>query len=212
MKLHTSAHHPHPGEAHAGAVDRRCLLDGAMIALLSFMVVLRAQAGNPVLQHLGGDFTLESVQGQVSLADFRRKVDLIYFGYTRCPDICQSTLADMAAAIDSLPEAVRTRIQPIFISLDPQRDTPASLSKYVDYFYQGMRGLTGSPATLSKVARRYGVSYRKVEDRSSAMGYTLDHSAYVYVLDQDGRISALLPYGSSVDDFVVKIEACLEPR
>lgn len=95
---------------------------------------------------------------------------------------------------------------------DQQRNTPASLSKCVDYFNPGMRGLTASPATLSKFARHYGVSYRKVEDRSSAMGYTLDHGAYVYVLDLGGHISALLPYGSSVDDFVVMIEACLEPR
>ncbi|MBI4741688.1 MAG: SCO family protein, partial [Betaproteobacteria bacterium] len=107
----------------------------------------------------GGDFTLQGAQGAVALQSYRGKVVLMYFGYTFCPDVCPTSLSLMAQAISGLEAGERERVQGIFISVDPGRDTPARLKEYAPFFHPSIVGISGSAEQLAAVARQYGASY-----------------------------------------------------
>jgi len=158
----------------------------------------------------GGDFILESATGRVSLTDFRGKVVLLYFGYRSCPDICPTSLATLSTAWQKLSEDEQNDVQLLFVSLDPERDTPILLKDYVDYFRANILGLTGSEVVLSQLAKQYGVAYRKVES-DSALGYLLDHSASIYLLDQQGQLSTTLRHGLTVEQIMASIQNLLTP-
>lgn len=146
-------------------------------------------------QPAGGDFTLQSVNGPVSLSDFRGKVVLLYFGYTSCPDICPTSLTLMRIALSQLNEAELAQVQGIFVSVDPQRDTPERLAQYSSHFHPNIRGITGTDEQVAEVASRYGAIYQ-VAEGDSAMGYTVDHSSVTQVIDQQGHLVGSLPHGS----------------
>lgn len=135
-----------------------------------------------------GDFTLQSVNGSISLDNFRDKVVIVYFGYTACPDICPTSMATLKHGLKQLTGAELAQVQGIFISVDPERDTPEHVQKYAQYFHPNIMGVTGKPEVLAEVAKRYNVTYRKVEMSNSAMGYTIDHSALLYILDKKGQV------------------------
>lgn len=136
----------------------------------------------------GGDFTLQSDSGPVGLADFRGKVVVLYFGYTACPDICPTSMATLKAALEQLtPEEVQ-HIQGIFISVDPERDKLEQVQRYVHHFHPAIVGVSGSLDELQTIARQYGAFFHKVEMAGSSMGYTIDHSATLYVIDRQGRL------------------------
>mgnify|MGYP000967679565 FL=1 len=107
----------------------------------------------------GGDFTLQSADGPVSLGDFRGKVVLLYFGYTYCPDVCPTSLAATAEALKALNPDELARVAVILVSVDPKRDTPARLKEYAEFFHPAMVGVTGTPEEIAAVAKRYGVFY-----------------------------------------------------
>lgn len=144
------------------------------------------------------DFRLTDHTGRPrTLADFRGKVVAVFFGYTHCPDVCPTTLADFAAALQQLgPDA--KRVQVIFVTVDPQRDTPELLQAFVPAFDPSFLGMYTDPDTLAKLAKEYKVVYQK----TSAKGgddYLIDHTAGTYVYDPAGRLRLLVPYGSSPD-------------
>lgn len=159
----------------------------------------------------GAPFTLQSQQGPVSLSDFEGKLALIYFGYTWCPDICPASLMYMASAIKNLTPEQQTRLQPLFISVDPERDTPERLQSYVTFFDAGMIGLTGEPEYLSELARAYGVFYRKIE-MDSAMGYAMDHSADFYLVNHKGELLAQLPHNLNIDQLTERLQQLLDDQ
>ena len=136
----------------------------------------------------GGDFTLQSADGAVNLADFRGKVVVLYFGYTACPDICPTSMATLKAAMALLTPIEVAKVQGLFVSVDPERDTLAHIQQYVRYFHPSLVGVSGAQVALQEITRRYGVFYRKVEVPGSAMAYTIDHSAVLYVLDKQGKL------------------------
>lgn len=142
-------------------------------------------------RHRGGDFTLDGASGPVSLHDFRGKVVLVYFGYMSCPDVCPTSLSRWGKALASLQPDELARVQPIFISVDPERDTPANLQPYATFFHPSILGLTGPRPTLARIALTYGASYSKVETGSS-LGYSVDHSAETYVIGPDGELAGTL--------------------
>jgi protein SCO1/2 len=158
----------------------------------------------------GGDFTLNSVQGEHSLSDFKGKLVLIYFGYTFCPDICPTNLGNLSIAYRQLSPAQKERVQILFVSVDPERDTPTRLKQYADYFEADIIGLTGEPGTLAEIARRYGVVYAKVDDPNNGTHYAVDHSAFTYVVDQQGRLQQQLPHATDPDQFVNTVQRYLE--
>ena len=148
---------------------------------------------------LGGDFTLVSDQGPVRLEDFRGRVVPIYFGFTHCPDVCITSLSSIAAALEKLTDEERGQIQPLFISIDPERDDPARVGEYARYFYPSMIGLTGTLEEVTKVAKSHFVIFEKVPLEDSNMGYTMDHSSIFYVVGRDGVIRSLIHHGESPD-------------
>jgi len=172
-----------------------------LLAVLSIGVGLWAgiqgKSAEPVTGYpdLGGDFTLVSDRGPVDLADFRGKVVPIYFGFTHCPDVCITSLGSIAAGLGELTEEERASVQPLFISIDPERDDPERVGEYARYFYPGMIGLTGSLEEITKVAKAHFVIFEKVPLDDSELGYTMDHSSIVYVVGKDGVIKSLIHHG-----------------
>ena len=145
-----------------------------------------------------GDFRLTDHNGQVrTLADFRGKVVALFFGYTHCPDVCPTTLSDFAAALQQLgPQA--ERVQVIFVTVDPQRDTPELLKQFVPAFNPGFLGMFADEVTLKQLAKEYKVVYQKTGVKGTD-DYLIDHSAGTYVYDPQGNLRLLMPYGSSPD-------------
>lgn len=149
---------------------------------------------------IGGDFKLISAEGPVKLADFKGKVVLLYFGYTFCPDICPTNLAIIALALRALDDDELDQVQVLFVSVDPERDTPDRLADYVRYFHPSMIGLTGSAKELAAAAKQYGAAYQRSDAGNSAMGYVVDHSAYTYVIDQSGRLAEVLEHATPSEE------------
>ncbi len=141
---------------------------------------------------IGGPFTLTDTAGKrVTDADFRGKWMIVYFGYAYCPDICPTQLQTIAAALDLLgPRAAD--VTPVFITIDPARDTPAALGQYVKLFDDRIVGLTGSADEIAAVAHAYRVYYARV-DGTKGTSYVMDHSSLVYLMAPDGRFRAMLP-------------------
>lgn len=156
----------------------------------------------------GRDFHLADQNGRMrSLGDFRGKVVLLTFGYTHCPDICPTTLANLAAAVGRLGEEGK-RVQVLFVTLDPARDKPALLARYMPFFNRDFLALYGDDSATAAAAGEFHVYYQK-QDLGSAAGYTLDHSAGVFAFDPEGRLRLHIVYDSSVDDIVHDVRLLL---
>jgi len=147
---------------------------------------------------IGGPFALTDQNGvRRTDAEFRGKLMLVYFGFTYCPDICPTDLQQMALAVDQLGPAGGT-VQPVFITVDPARDTVEHLKDYMALFHPRFVGLTGDAAAIRQAARAYRVYYEKVE-REDKSDYTLDHSVFIYLMDRDGRYLGFFPPGTSAE-------------
>jgi protein SCO1/2 len=145
---------------------------------------------------VGGPFTLTNQDGKrVTDQDFRGKYMLIFFGYTYCPDVCPSELQVMSAALDQMgPEA--DKIQPIFITIDPARDTPDTLKIYVSNFSPRMVGLTGSGEDIAAVAKAYRIYYAKANGQENQKDYLMDHTTILYLMGPDGKFVKHFTYGT----------------
>ncbi len=174
------------------------LLFFTLLGMLAYLLVMEnhQRSASPSLAAVpeGGDFVLQSADGPVSLKDFRGKVVLLYFGYTLCPDVCPTSLSTMAMALKQLKPEEAEQVRVIFVSVDPGRDTPERLKKYVQYFHKNMVGVTGEKKVIDDLVRRYGAIYRIVDDGSGA-GYLVDHSSTIYLVDQRGKLVKLIPHG-----------------
>lgn len=148
------------------------------------------------------DFTLADQHGQpFRLSEQRGKIVLLYFGFTACPDLCPTTLADLAVVRRKLG-ADAAPVQVALITLDPDRDTQDRMGRYVTGFDRTFIGLRGTPTELAPIMKAYGVTAIRRELPSSALGYTIDHSSFVYVIDQSGKWRALFNHGAAIDDMV----------
>jgi protein SCO1/2 len=148
----------------------------------------------------GHDFTLEDPDGrQRTLADFRGRAVVVFFGYTQCPDVCPATLATLAEAMKRLgPDA--DRVQVLFITVDPERDTAALLKQYVPAFDPHFLGLRGDAAATARTAKEFRIIYQKVPGPTPG-SYTMDHSAGSYVFDPQGRLRLFVSNGQGPDVF-----------
>jgi protein SCO1 len=135
---------------------------------------------------------------------YRGKWMLVYFGYTHCPDACPTALNDMALALDQLGPA-RARVQPIFITIDPERDTPAAIGDYVKSFAEDFVGLTGSQPEITAAERAYRVYAAKHKDEGSG-DYTMDHSSIVYVMDPEGRFVTNFTHETAPEKMAEKLK------
>jgi len=151
--------------------------------------------------HVGGPFTLIDQTGKTRTdADFRGKLLIIFFGYTTCPDICPTELMQIGLAIDKLG-AAGDEVQPLFISVDPERDTPSVLAKYVTNFHPRLIGLTGTPEQIRTVADSYKAYYARYSPPDGAV-YLIDHTGFVYLMGRSGEYLGFFPPGTSADRMV----------
>ncbi len=158
---------------------------------------------------LGGDFELQSASGPVSLSDFRGHPVVMYIGYASCPDVCPTSLAIMAQGFRRLSDADQARVRGIFISVDPERDSPEKLAEYSAFFHPSLVGLTGSREQIDQVVRQYGAYYRIAELDNSALGYAVDHSSRLYLVAPDGSLAQVLSHNITPDELAEKLRQLL---
>jgi len=175
--------------------------------ILSLLLVASAAASQPPALKAGvfdpprqaPDFTLQGSNGaDLKMSAFRGKVVLLAFGFTSCTEVCPTTLAAFADAHRKLGAAA-DNVQVVYITVDPERDVPERMKKYLAGFDKTFIGGTGAPAQLAAVRKDYGIS---AEKKLYGSDYTYVHSSFVYLIDRRGRIRALMPYGHSPDDYV----------
>lgn len=158
------------------------------------------------------DFDLTDQNGKRrTLADFRGKVVVMFFGYTHCPDVCPTTLSDMSIALKQLGKDA-DKVQVLFVTVDPERDTPALLAQYVPAFYPTFLGLYGTGSEIAKTAKEFKVFYKKHESTGSMEGYSVDHSAGSYVFDPEGRVRLYMAYGAAPGTIVHDISLLLNGK
>ena len=144
----------------------------------------------------GGDFTLHAASSAVALQDFRGKVVMLYFGYTTCPDICPTALSFLAQALNGLNSKELKKVQGIFISVDPKRDTPEKLAEYAAFFHPNLIGVTGTAEEVATTAKLYGTQYYEAELEDSPIGYAVNHSSVTYLITSDGALRFIFPPGT----------------
>jgi cytochrome oxidase Cu insertion factor (SCO1/SenC/PrrC family) len=151
---------------------------------------------------VGGPFVLTDHAGKPRTdRDFRGMLMLVYFGFTYCPDVCPTDLMAIGQALERLgPDA--DAVQPVFITLDPERDTAEHLAEYVPLFHPRLLGLTGSLDAIGTAADAYKVYFAKVTNGKNADDYTVDHTAYIYLMDRDGKYLGFFPPGTSAERMV----------
>ena len=193
---------------------RRWLLAG--IAVLSGCDRIAALGARPSFHSTdisGADFgrvlSLPDQEGRLrTLEDFKGKVTVIFFGYTQCPDVCPTTLAELAQVKKSLGPA-GDAVQGVFVTLDPERDTAAVLKAYVASFDPGFIALSGTPAQTAAAAKEFKVFYEKVPGKSPG-NYSLDHTAASYVLDRNAKVRLFVRYGSGASALADDLRALLK--
>ena len=155
------------------------------------------------------DFTLTNHYGQdTSLSDYDGKVVLLYFGYTACPDVCPTTLAEIKKATELLGERA-DEVQTIMVTVDPERDTVEIMAEYLAHFHPSFLGMIGTPDEVAQIATYYGIFFQK-QETDSVLGYLVDHTATVMLVDQDGYLRLIFPYGTEGSEIAEDITYVLD--
>jgi protein SCO1/2 len=179
---------------------------GAFLAL-SLHETPRGAAGTLLARAIGGPFRLVDQDGKtVTDADLKGKWSLVYFGYTHCPDACPTALNDIAIALDELGSK-RSAVRPVFITVDPERDTPEVLKAYVTAFDAPILALTGTPEEVAQAAKGYRVYYAKHPEAGG--DYSMDHSSVIYVMDPEGRFTASFTHQSAPEEIAERLKKLL---
>ena len=194
---------------------RRTLLQGAA-SVVALAVSAACQSAPPAPElpvlPIGGDFELTGHDGQpFALQSLRGKVVLIFFGYSSCPDACPTTLSKLSSVARRLGDD-RSKIQALYVSVDPDRDTPPVLKADMENFSIGALGLTGKKDDIDKVVKQYAAAYEIVPTPESAAKYTISHTTSVYALDTAGRVRKTFAYEATVDEVVTGIREILAQK
>ena len=193
-----------------------------LVVLLGLLIAdfYREKQANPIRSNnarvdVGGDFTLVDTKGVTrTQADFADKYMLIYFGFSFCPDVCPMALDIMGGALDQLSAldgAKADAVQPVFISIDPERDTPEAMAEYIQYFHPNLIGLTGSQAQIDAVTK----AYRVYAARAPAMpgdapdAYMMDHSSIFYLMDKSNQFVAHFDHSTTPEKMAAQLSALL---
>ena len=167
----------------------------------------RGAAGTLLASAIGGPFRLVDQNGKmVTDADLKGKWSLVYFGYTHCPDACPTALNDIAVALDELGPK-RAAVRPVFITVDPERDTPEVLKSYVTAFDTPILALTGTAEEIAQAAKNYRVYYAKHPETGG--DYSMDHTSIIYVMDSQGRFTASFTHESSPEEIAERLKKLL---
>jgi protein SCO1/2 len=157
----------------------------------------------------GKDFQLTDHNGKLrTLSDFRGKLVVMFFGYTHCPDVCPTTMSDLAQALNLMGNNA-DKVQVLFVTIDPERDTQALLSQYVPAFNPGFLGLMGDEAATAKVAKDFRIFYQKVKSKDGK-SYEVDHTSGTYVFDQTGKLRLFMKYGQGAQSIAHDLNELLD--
>lgn len=186
-----------------GIVDRATRRTASAALSLAFLLAFSACSKAPTVEvpndgvirlsdQFSSDFALVDRKGRaVADEDFRGKVMIVYFGFANCPDVCPLALGALSAALNDLGEKERDEVAPLFITVDPERDTPEALDAYLS-FDERIIGLTGTPEAAAAARQSFKVYARRVAQPDSALGYTMDHTSLFYLVDREGRVKLAL--------------------
>ncbi|MFY0595213.1 MAG: SCO family protein [Cognatishimia sp.] len=196
------------------SVIQKILWSLASIALLAFAafqfagirVDTNADMSDPAFR---AAFELTNHHGMTQTErDFAGQWLLVFFGFANCPDVCPTTLAEVAAVMEDLgPDA--KKVQPIFISVDPERDTPAALAEYVPLFDAGIIGLTGTPEQIAETSETFPIFYERIEEASAPDGYTMGHTSHLFLFDPKAGFAESWAYGTPAEEILTDLKARL---
>jgi len=162
---------------------------------------------------IGGPFTLTDHHGKpFTEAQLQGKLSLVFFGFTRCPDICPTTLLAISNALGRMSKEEADSVQPVFISVDAERDTPETMALYVSNFHKNLVGLTGTLEQIHTVANAYKVYFSKVEQKGSAMDYLMDHSGFIFLMDKQGKYVAHFPHDVAEQTLLDSLRRAMHPE
>ena len=196
-------------------MKRGLLLAGLVIAAAVFVTSVAVlllewrarETGQTTAADIGGPFSLTDQDGKkVTDADYAGQWKLVFFGFTYCPEVCPTTLNRISLTLKALGP-LGDKLHPLFITIDPERDTPAVMKSYVSAFDKRITGLTGTPDEIAAVAKAYHAFYQKVPQGND---YTMDHSTLIYVMRPDGRYETLLRYDDSPAEMAEKLKPLLQ--
>jgi protein SCO1/2 len=183
------------------------IMGAGAFLVLSLHETPRGAAGTLLASAIGGPFRLVDQNGKtVTEADLKGKWSLVYFGYTHCPDACPTALNDIAIALDELGPQ-RNAVRPVFVTVDPERDTPAVLKSYVTAFDAPILALSGTPEEIAQAAKGYRVYYAKHPEAGG--DYSMDHSSVIYVMDPEGRFTASFTQQNSPEEIAERLKKLL---
>ena len=150
-------------------------------------------------------FELTDHQGMIQTErDFAGRWMLVFFGFANCPDVCPTTLAEVAAVIEDLGTDAE-KVQPIFISIDPERDTPAALAEFVPLFDAGIIGLTGTPEQIAETSKTFPIFYERIEEASAPDGYTMGHTSHLFLFDPQAGFADSWAYGTPAEEILADL-------
>jgi len=160
---------------------------------------------------IGGSFTLADQTGQsLTEQDLKGSYSLIYFGYTFCPDVCPTGLQVMSNAIEQLQEEIQSMVTPVFITIDPERDTVERLTSYLSNFHPSIIGLTGTEKQIAQVARAYRVYYAKAKGSEGAGDYLMDHSSIIFFMDPEGNYVTHFTHATASDSMAETLRRSID--
>ncbi len=152
---------------------------------------------------LGGDFTLQSAQGDVSLSDFKGKAVVMYFGFMSCPEVCPNSMGIIQSALNKMSAEELEKTQGLMISIDPERDNLKSLEQFTQYFHPNIMGITGTDEIVQKTAEQYGVYFKRTKDKTN--DYLFEHVSRYYIIDQNGNLVDALRHSTTPNELTAKL-------
>ena len=182
---------------------------GIVIAAIAAFILYGGGTGGKGVASIGGPFSLTDDKGETKTdKDFRGRYMLIYFGYTYCPDVCPTALQSMTEAVDRLAPETQAKITPIFITIDPERDTAKQLNAYVENFPPRLVGLTGTPDQIAQTARLYRVYFGRAKDeREESTEYLMDHSSIIFLMNPEGEYVTHFTHASTPEKMAERLAA-----
>ena len=152
-------------------------------------------------------FELTDHQGMIQTeSDFSGRWMLVFFGFTNCPDVCPTTLSEVAVVMDGLGSAA-DKVQPIFMTIDPERDTPGILAEYVPLFDAGILGLTGTPEQIAETSTTFPIFFERIEEAAAPDGYTMGHTSHLFLFDPEAGFADSWPYGTPAEEILADLKA-----
>ncbi len=182
---------------------------GVFLAVLIglFIITSDAELGEKPqrFEDLGGNFTLTSKNGDVSLDDFQGKVVVMYFGFLTCPEVCPQSMTVISSALARLNKQQLAQSQGVLVSVDPNRDTPEKLAEYTEFYHPKLVGLTGTKGDIDSVTRQYGAYYDFSEIESVTEDYGVEHSSRYYVIDKKGKLITAMRHSTTPNELYTQI-------